>query len=86
MVLRHLFAWQEIMMHAAWEMEDSAIFGCTVHWHGEWRNRKMNLTAPGNGSAFLLRPTYINLLLLLCVSYVYFYTCLHWYQSVGVGF
>lgn len=44
----------------------------------------MNLTAPGIGSAFLLRPTYINLLLLLCVRYVYFYTCLHQYQSRGL--
>lgn len=62
---------------ARWEkIEDSAIFGSSVQRHGEWRNRKMNLTAPGIGSASLLRPTYINLLLLLCVSCVYLYTCL----------
>lgn len=30
----------------------------------------MNLTAPGNGTAFPLRPTYINLLLLPCVGWL----------------
>lgn len=74
-------------MRTPWERECSAIFGCIVHWHGEWRNRKSNLTAPDKGSAFLLRPTYINLLLLLlCWLYIYLYTCLRWYQRAEVGF
>lgn len=65
--------------------KDSAIFGSTVRRHGEWRNKKTNLTAPGISSAPLLRPTYINLLLLLlCASSVYFYTCLCQYQSAEV--
>lgn len=61
------------------EKECSAIFGCIVHWRGEWRNRKTNLTVPDKGSACLLRPTYINLLLwrpclvYICI-YLYIYT------------
>lgn len=69
------------------EKEYSAIFGCIVHWCGEWRNRKANLTAPDKGSACLLRPTYINLLLLRqCWVYIYLYTCLRWYQRAAVDF
>lgn len=57
------------------EKEYSAIFGCIVHWCGEWRNRKANLTARDKGSACLLRPTCINLLLLRqCWVYIYIYT------------
>lgn len=69
------------------EKEYSAIFGCIVHWCGEWRNRKANLTAPDKGCACLLRPTYINLLLLRqCWVYIYLYTCLRWYQRAAVDF
>lgn len=88
MVLRHLFGWQELAIRARiWEREDSAIFGCSPHWHGEWRNRKTNLTAPRQRLCISFAP-YIHksLITALCYRYVYFYTCLRWYQSVEVRF
>lgn len=75
---------KKLVMRTPWERECSAIFGCIVHWRGEWRNWKANLTAPDKGSAFLLRPTYINLLLLL-LWWMYIFIHLSALVSKGRG-
>lgn len=56
-----------------------------AHWMTQQENQP-DSTRHQLGSTFFLRPTYMNLLLLLllCASSVYFYTCLCQYQSAEV--